>query len=139
MGAKIVGLGAAKTDLLQFGDKTTRASRRQIEIEAEEVKKLSERNAPKKTGNLESSHKVSKGKDGRRKKMVIEYEAVNRETNFDYGTYLHEDPDWELGEVSEQKNTQNGGHVGPKFLERAVEEREPEMMRNMERAVRDLK
>lgn len=123
MGVKVRGLERTVSELRQTGDYTTRASRRQIRIEAERIRQRAEENAPVLTGALESSLVAEAHRDDRnRLRMTVTFSARSADTGFDYGVYMHEGF-YNLGPASLEKQASNPGRVvGRKFLERAYED-----------------
>ena len=132
-----VDTSGAEAFLINTARRTTRAARRQIEVEAKRVMELSQRYSPRDTGELEGSHFIEKEEgDGQRKVMVVGFDA-------DHGMVVHENLDgknYGFGERSVEKanalGLRPGLDVGPKFLERALRDTEEVRIRNMEEAVK---
>ena len=126
-------------DLQQVAKRTTRASRRQIAIEARRLEDLSRKYTPVDSGDLEGSHRTDRtlGARGR-----VGY-TVGFGDNVNHAITVHENLSGQafgMGEKSRAKaaalGLSPGIDVGPFFLTRAFDELETSMVRNMEEAVR---
>jgi hypothetical protein len=138
MGVKLIGIDSVSALLIQDGKRATSAALRQMRKEAKIIKELSVANSPVDEGNLEAAHAVEEIKKGN-ERTVIEVGVGGIVNGVDvdaYATEMHEGL-YSLGPRSEAKQASNGHIVGRKFLERALDEREPKMKEEIETAVSD--
>lgn len=56
---------------------------------------------------------------------------------FDYSIPMHEDPNYNLGPLSQAKQNAQGNTVGYKYLERALKDNEAEVRRRVEKAIKE--
>lgn len=130
MGVKITGLNGLAEKLENIALRSSRGSREALERGAKDIKDLSVLHSPVDEGNLEDAHKIEKGKGLRGRNHFTVYidedmSASDKEdsakTVGDYAFEMH-DGTYLLGTLSEAKQDEVGVRVGPKYLERAVDE-----------------
>ena len=141
MGIVVSGIENLIVSLANMADRTSRGSREQMEQGAVDIRDLARLYAPVDKGNLEDAIKTGKELHGawergvnRRNIFTVEidedmpFEKLNKNGTTtigkvgDYSTRMHEDWTYNLGVLSELKAQQTGMPVGPKFLERAMED-----------------
>lgn len=152
MGVKIVGIDELTTLLDRTADDTNRHMAEMLRREANEIARLAGEFSPVDTESLENSWEVVElGGDrdyrGRftKKSYAVQIDPTARNPDgtwvSDYALEMHEHQEpygsgrYKLGKKSQKKNEGNG-RVGGKFLERAVDEVEYELMARMQKVVR---
>lgn len=133
--------------LLQIGDRAVRGVSNVMVSEGKKIQELAVSNAPVDEGNLEEAIKIEidrGGINGRTRVSIFvdeDMDAGHGKTVGDYAARMHEglapygSGAYNLGEKSRQKA--NSGHnVGGKYMERAIDEREDELMRKVYDIVR---
>lgn len=145
MGLRWVGLTAEQMReyFLESISRTRRESKKIMRKGAEEILKASKQMAPVDDGQLEEAHEISiirLNKDDMMLEIgvggwvdginVDRYAAVQHERLYPYG-------DLKLGPRSRAKDAMNPSNrrVGGKFLERAVDELEPEITEQLKNAL----
>lgn len=138
MGMRIVGLRETQVSIRQTGERAKSHVLRQMRKEAQEIKKISQEQAPRDEGNLEEAHHVTEVKKGRERTVIeIEVGGVVNGVNVDqYALEMHESV-YNLGPESLKKQAGQQRIVGRKYLERAVEERDREMQRRLQEAAEE--
>lgn len=101
-----------------------------VEDVSDDLVRTSSESSPHRNGILEQSYGKSVAWRGDKCVAVVDYSVKedNGQNGFDYGAWIHEDEDYNLGEKSEQKAAGGGGvgmsgksyEVGPKFLTRPL-------------------
>lgn len=132
----------------QIGKKAVDHAIRRMGSEAEKIRDLAIEYAPVEHGGLEEAIIVDEDRSGinGRKVFYVLVDETAPELDEDgsptgrsvgqYAEYMHEGTDYKLGKRSQEKNA--SGKVGPKFLERAADEREDEVEQSVYNAVREL-
>lgn len=135
--------------ILQIGDRAMRGVSTVMIDEGEKIKELAKSNAPVDEGNLEEAIKMEVDRGGihgrTRVSVYIDeaMEAGNNKVVGDYAILMHEglapygSGAYNLG-VKSQAKAAGGGDVGGKFMERAIKEREPILMRRVYEIARRL-
>ncbi len=136
MGMKMKGLRSTLSEVTQIANKTTRAMRRTLDKEGLTIEEMAQENAPVLNNNIEDSIKFeSTYDDSRRKTIQISAGGTVNGVNVDeYVELAHEHPQYGTGEASRRKARLTGKILGPKFIDRAVDERMPELIKNLEGA-----
>lgn len=136
MGLKITGLAEMIRRLSNDAEQSSRGSRDALVEGGEKIAQRAKEYAPIDEGNLEdaitSTGVIDKGS---RRKVVDVYVDTNHAgtrapTVEDYYLRMHEGS-YNLGSKSREKDG-GSGKVGPKYLERAFIELEPEISRDVE-------
>jgi len=113
-------------------DRSVRANaRRALKEETQEIMEISIEQTPLETGEAEAAHRIVE-RQGNQYRIGYNIEiggVVNGVDTDLYIGWLHEDQNYNLGKQSEIKNQGSSRTVGPKFLERAYEEREMDVIR----------
>ncbi|MGZ8172584.1 MAG: HK97 gp10 family phage protein [Methylobacter sp.] len=146
MGVALLGFDALLASLRNTADRSSRGAREELAKGAEAIKELAIRQAPVDEGNLESAIKTGKSRDlstGRNNYLVYVDESVDASTPAhpnktvgDYAEKMHEDPYYNLGIKSENKQANNPDiKVGYKYLERALDELSDDIKRKVESKV----
>lgn len=139
MPVKITGDTAVSTRIRNIADRTTRASRRRLDQAGEMIADRASDYAPVDRHNLEAAIQ-SEGVigDNRRKEVVVSAGGIVNGVNVDrYATIMHESV-YEPGKESKEKAERLGVTVGRKYLERAADDLEDEIIDMMTEAVEDL-
>lgn len=135
MAFKATGIRDVVKNVQNFAKSTNRQSRRVMDRYAEKMEKLARDNAPVDTGNLEEAIEGhTRTRIGRRKTITVEINDFRHDDGTpanDYGALLHETRDWKLGPKSQAKAA-GGKQVGSKFIERAVDELLPDLVKDIE-------
>lgn len=129
--------------LENVGKKTNRKALAEMRKGAQQIKELSKNYAPVDEGNLEAAHKVMEDRQGLNNRVRI-YVYIDEsmagtgknKTVGDYATVMHEGT-YDLGPLSRAKMSATG-YVGRKYLEKASEELEPQIVKHINAAMRDL-
>lgn len=130
MGLKIKNLSGIGAALMRTQDRVDKASLAFIRRGGKIIADQAKLNAPVDTGDLESAIVIKEAIDSaRNRRKVIEVgvdpELLDLESRdgFDYSVEMHEG-DYKLGAKSREKQNTLGGdaRVGPKYLDRAVDE-----------------
>jgi hypothetical protein len=126
-GLKLVGLESTIAMIRNDMERSNRNARRRMDREAEEIKKLSQSYAPVDEGDLEAAHHIIKERDDSNRKVIyIEVSGSGPNKSVDgYAERMHESV-YNLGPKSLAKDG-GSGKVGRKYLQRALEEREPHL------------
>ena len=143
MGIKIDSdMSALMATIRQGGEKAVRGVAKQMEDEGEEIADLARQYAPVDEHNLENAIEVESSRSGVNRRTVVDV-GVNsfapvegREdiTVGDYAFIMHEGV-YNLGPGSLAKDG-GRGVVGPKYLERALKERERGLIGRLSRAAK---
>lgn len=138
-GLRLKGLEPTIAMIKNDMERASRAARRRMDVEAEKIKELSVSYAPVDEGNLEDAHVIVKERDEHRRKVVyvgVDQSAPGTRANSvgDYADRMHESS-YNLGPESLRKDA-GRGVVGPKFLERALEERRPHLNEGLREEVK---
>ena len=132
----------------QTGKRAVDHAARRMGAEAEKVAQLARDYAPVEHHGLEEAITVEGDKSGinGRKVYRIFVDENAPELNEDgsptgrlvgrYAGYMHEGSDYKLGKLSREKAAALGVRVGPKFLERAADERADEIEKSVYNAAR---
>jgi hypothetical protein len=134
MGVTLLGLQELTASLRNVADMSSRGVRDALEHGAEDIQKLARLYAPVDEGNLEDSIKIDGTRDvssqpGRKMFMVyvdLSHPAEGGRSVGEYAERMHE-TSYNLGPKSAAKEDAIGMMVGPKYLERAVEDLEDEI------------
>ena len=145
MGMRVTGIEQTAFMLENIVRKTTRKALAAMRSGAKDIRDLAIKQAPVDEGNLEQSITISEDDGGinRRKRMYVfvdEDMAVESRpgaTVGDYAAEMHEGT-YNLGPLSQEKQDSQSALVGPKFLERAVDELEDEIVGEIEAAIKGL-
>jgi hypothetical protein len=124
-GLKVKGLEATIAMIENTMERSNRNARRRMD--AEKIKELSQSYAPVDEGDLEEAHHIVKERDDRNRKVIyIEVSGAGPNKSVDgYATRMHEGV-YNLGPGSQAKDG-GRGVVGRKYLQRALDEREPHL------------
>lgn len=146
MGLTIKNLSAVLLNFARVEEKVARGSLAQLRKSAEKVAKLARDYAPVDTGDLEDAIEAQENRNrtalGRFGATTIDVgvnvSKLNLEEHggYDYSVQMHEDPNYNLGPLSEAKQSATGKQIGYKYLERALEDLKPEIQRDMAEAIR---
>lgn len=130
--ASIKGLDEVIAELERVGARTSEAERRLMEKSTEEIARIARDYAPVDEGNLESAIKTKRITGAGINNRTIHAVFVDKEElgegytmyGHRYDVMMHEDPAGNSGKgpKSQAKAKKLGVLVGPKFLERALEE-----------------
>jgi HK97 gp10 family phage protein len=138
MSVKMFGFKELTAELNNIEKRSSRGVRSALLHGSEKIRDLAKQYAPVDEGNLEESIKVAQEKDitnsGRSKYYVFVDEnqpAEGGKTVGFYATRMHEG-DYRLGKGSQRKADSSGLLVGRKFLERAMEDLEEEIKKDVE-------
>lgn len=144
MGVKVSGVEELIAQLSQIGKKADRGVADELRRGAEEIAQLAREQAPVDEGNLEDAIKAEEdrsGINGRIQTYVYvdsNHPAEDGKTVGDYAEFMHEGS-YQPGPLSVAKARGNGRIVGRKFLERAVDELKPEIVKRVaSRLKRDI-
>lgn len=138
---ELIGVGKVKARLKRIGKRTNRAALAAVRRGAEEIADLAADYAPVDEGNLEDSIVVAEERSGNSRIVIFIGVDPSRlglgykRYGFRYDIQMHEGV-YNLGPLSQKKNSELGGGVGPKYLERALEELEEEIRTDVENAMR---
>jgi hypothetical protein len=148
-------IGNLVAELRQVTQKAVRGVSDVIREEGEIIAELARDYAPVDQGNLESAIKVREERTGYNRRYEVDVyidpdvpapeldakgnivKGTEGKTVGDYAMEMHEG-DYNLGIGSRQKADALGVKVGPKFLERAVDERRPIAIRKANAKVKDV-
>lgn len=116
------------------GDQLKRDVRAEVREAAREIMERSRQFAPVDKGNLEAAHNL---RTRRSNSTSLEIDisvggSVGGVNVSQYAMIMHEG-EYNVGELSQAKAAALGVFVGPKFLERALEEGEPKVIQALER------
>lgn len=142
MGMKITSdFESLMTIIRQGGERVVRGVSTQMKKEGEEIQKLAREYAPVDEGNLEDAITVEADRSGVRGRTVVyvyvdENHPAHMTTVGQYAMRMHEG-EYRLGPGSQAKDA-GRGVVGPKFLERAVDERSPMIMPSLLESARKV-
>lgn len=107
------------------GEDAQRRGRAELVTQAEIIKDISVEQAPVDEGDLEAGHRVVRRQIGpHRTSVTIEVSAIGTDGT-DYSGIQHESVEgvnWNPGPKTLAKRSGSPRYVGPKFLERAMEE-----------------
>jgi hypothetical protein len=135
MGVVLRGFNDLVASLKNTAERSSAGVRQALGEGAKEIQELAIKYAPVDEGNLENSIKVDNPVDvesrhGRKMYMVyvdLDQPAKDGKVVGDYAEKMHEDFSYDLGPKSAAKEAALGVMVGPKFLERAVDETMPKI------------
>lgn len=116
-------------ELTRSSTQTRRESKKVMRERAKEILEESKAGAPIDEGNLEDAHQLAVtrlSKDNIEIEIVVGGYVGGRDVD-DYAWVMHE-ADYNLGPLSLIKNQSSFVFVGPKFLERAVDNNEEAMI-----------
>lgn len=116
------------------GDSLKRDARAEVRQAAREIMEQSRKYAPVDKGNLEAAHNL---RTRRSNSSSLEIDisvggSVGGVNVSRYAMLMHEG-EYNIGALSQAKADALGVFVGPKFLERAMEEGEPKVIRALEK------
>lgn len=137
---KLSGFKQLSEKLGNLGQATSKRTRAVLRSGAERIQQTAIDNAPIDKGNLESAIKIKEDRTGMNRRMQtqvyvdVDQDVDGRTKVGDYAFYLHHFGDWNLGPKSQQKAA-SGKAVGSRYLERAFEEHEPKLMKELNDAV----
>lgn len=144
MGFKVRGLAPIKANMDRVGDRVEKHSIEWLRMAAGIVANEAKMRAPVDEGDLENAIKAQDDPEIRgmnRRKTVsvyVDLDALDLEgshAGFDYATWAHEAV-YNLGPLSQQKDAMTPVGVGPKYLERALDDNVPRLMRIIEEMTR---
>ena len=133
-------LANLKQKLFIREEKMNKAVQREIREGAKEIMEQSKRNAPVDTHNLEEAHHIVEGKtrlDNISLSIEVSGEGLGSEDPRpveEYAMEMHEGQ-YHLGPKSAAKAAA-GNDVGPKYLERALTEKKPEVIKKVRQAMK---
>lgn len=142
MSVKMFGFKELTAELNNIEKRSSRGVREALEKGAEKIQDLARKYAPVDEGNLEESVKIAKEVDilnSRRSKFYVYIDenqpAKDGKTVGFYALRMHEG-DYRLGKGSQAKAVSSGLLVGRKFLERAMEDMEEEISKDVEEGLK---
>lgn len=144
MGIKVRGYGAVKLNLDRTEDRVVKHSIEWLELAGKIVANEARMRAPVDTHDLEKAIKANQDAEisgmNRRKtiSVYVDLDALDLEgkhEGFDYATEMHEGV-YKLGPKSQLKDSMTDRGVGPKYLERALEDNIERLRRMYEERVR---
>lgn len=146
MGLILKGLSAVQAKFSRAETKVMDGSLSALRAMAALVVAEAKRNAPIDTGDLENAIVAIEDRDRNalgqfgqitiRVGVDINKLQLHLHKGFDYSIPMHEDPNYNLGPKSEEKQARQGNHVGYKYLERALKDNEAEVRRRVEQAIK---
>lgn len=137
MGVAVLGVDDLVVSLRNTAERSSRGVRDALDSGARDIQELARLQAPVDIGALEKSIKMDSFRDensssGRKAFIVyvdLDEPADDGKVVGDYAEMMHEG-EYDLGPRSEAKQSANPGViVGPKFLERAIDELEDDIQR----------
>lgn len=144
MGFKVKGYAPIKANLDRVGGRVEKHSLDWLRTAAKIVANEAKMRTPVDTHDLEKAIKADDDPDvlglNRRKtvRVYVDLDALDLEgshAGFDYATWAHE-ASYNLGPLSQEKDALTPVGVGPKYLERALDENVPRLMRIIEEMTR---
>lgn len=145
MGLRVTGLATVLRNFRRSEEKVARGSLAQLKQAAEEVAKMARKMAPIDLGDLEEAieavpvrTRTALGRFGATEFKVgvnIDKLDLGRRGGFDYSVPMHEGV-YNLGPLSSIKQAAQGEQVGPKYLERALQQLQEKITQDMQNAVR---
>ncbi len=136
MGLEILGVKDTLMKLRRTEKTTHKRLLRHMRNSANDIRDLAREFAPVDEGNLEEAIEVGEGKEGFfGRDRNVEFVGVNpaklgegyTKYKYRYDIRMHEGS-YQLGDASNKKAASNGKDVGPKYLTRAWQELEPEIV-----------
>lgn len=143
-------------ELRQTTDRAVRGVSDVLREEGHEIADLARDYAPVDQGYLESAIKVREERTGANRRYEVDVyidgdvpapdldskgnvvKGTEDKTVGDYAIEMHENTEYKLGIGSKQKAAALGVEVGPKFLERAVDDRREITVRKARAKVKDI-
>ena len=143
MGLEVRGISAVSSMLSNQHKKTNPRALDAMRGGAKEILELAKKQAPVDEGNLEDALELQEDRFGLNTRtritiFVNESKALPHrpdKTVGDYATRMH-DGQYNLGKDSLAKQRANGQVVGPKYLERAVQKLEKEIIQSVMLAIK---
>lgn len=142
MGVRVTGASGVASRLENSGKRSSQAALKALRHGAEEIRDLASQMAPRRTGRLENSIKVEEtSRGGINGRTIIDIGVPDRVKAAKYAWFVHEGINFNDNPLrqrrSKEKQAQNPAvRVGAFFLERAINELEPDVRREVNRAVR---
>lgn len=146
MGLKIKGLDRVRKNFSRTESKVRQGSLEGLRAAAAIVVEEARKNAPVETQELEKAIVANETRErtalGRFGQIQIQVGVdvskldLSKHAGFDYSIRMHEDPNYNLGPLSEAKQNSGGNTVGYKFLTRALKDKEKECREVMAEAVK---
>ncbi|ATW57954.1 putative tail-component [Pseudomonas phage nickie] len=146
MGLKVSGLERVRKNLARTEQKAKAGSLQGLREAAQIVVEEARKNAPIDKGDLEnaivaveSRERTSLGRFGQTQIQVgVDVSKLNLEQHggYDYSIKMHEDPNYNLGPLSQAKQNNSSNTVGYKYLARALKDKTKEARAAIEAAIR---
>lgn len=145
MGLRVTGLSTVLANFRRSEEKVSRGSLEALKKAAEEIRDLAIKHAPIDEGDLEKSIKAipSRTRTALGRFGATTYEVgvdvseldLESRKGFDYSVQMHEGT-YNLGPLSQAKQAGQAEQVGAKYLERALQQLQEKVTRDMEEAIR---
>lgn len=146
MGLKITGADTVKRNLARTEQKAKAGSLQGLRDAAQIIVEEARKNAPIDTGDLEkaivaveSRERTALGRFGQTQIQVgvdISKLKLEEHGGYDYSIRMHEDPNYNLGPLSQAKQEGSSNTVGYKYLARALKDKSKEARAAIESAIR---
>lgn len=135
MGGRVTGIADVLASFQRVHDQVHRAAADALHDQGERLADRSKELAPVDKHNLEAAHHVETERHPDRVLTTISVGGVVNGVDVDeYVEFIH-DGDYKLGPGSLAKATGTGQPVGPKFLDRALDERKDKIVAAVDDAV----